>query len=273
MRIILSIFFLFFLTPLLFADPVNLTWSQRTPGGNEIRTSNGITSLLANGKVAVSNIKHYFFVTHHVAGESKTGFFLFDESSYHLENFKSRAELCTATHQQNLVYDNNLAFFPGTIPYDFFIDRYNLSFWIPFVFLFGLTWLVAKRSGTLGEKTNTFLDGTGVWILWWLGTVIIVLATHKARYPVEGGATSFAPLFFSVTAGMLFIVVFNLLYLLKGFAAKIGRANWPLLPWIRLGIALALIALAATLYQSPRVQNVNAWSDWQCTLGRVSKRS
>ncbi|GBO53405.1 hypothetical protein APA_1312 [Pseudanabaena sp. lw0831] len=139
-------------------------WSTSTPGGNKIGNNDTLppsakgTAIYNNRKVFVDRVGKIGFYDGAIIGETDNKFFLFDESTKALTKYSTKSELCADIKTKGLNFNNNLSFFNGSYPYDYYIIHYALYFLIPFVILL-VGHAIAKRQIPFTIRIDRILEG------------------------------------------------------------------------------------------------------------------
>ncbi|MEE3715800.1 hypothetical protein V2H45_03455 [Tumidithrix elongata RA019] len=138
-------------------------WSISTPGGNTIGNNDTLppkvgTAIYRGDRVYVDRLGNYGFYDGVIIGETDRKFFLFDESTKAVTKFSTKEQLCADVRAKGLKFNNNLRFFPGSYPYDYYVIRYALYFSIPFILLLVIH-AIAKQQIPLAQRIDRILMG------------------------------------------------------------------------------------------------------------------
>jgi hypothetical protein len=155
-------------------------WEISTPGGNKIGNNDGLPAevkgaAIYNGeihpndnssRIYVDLVGKYGFYDGAIIGETHNQFFLFDESTKAVTKFSTKAALCSDVKAKDLKFNNNLKFFNGSYPYDYYVIRYALYFLIPFALLL-IAYSITKWQVPLPLRINQTLNSVSFPLLQW----------------------------------------------------------------------------------------------------------
>ena len=110
---------------------------------------------------------------------------MFNESTKVVTKFSTKEQLCTDIKAKGIRFNNNLKFFNGSYPYDFFVFQYALYFLIPFLILF-LGFLIVKWEVPFTLRINQILKSFSFpLLLWILSTFTFHIFTIQAARDVS----------------------------------------------------------------------------------------
>ena len=193
-------------------------WTISTPGGNKIGNNDTLppstkgTAIYNNGQVFVDRVGKIGFYDGAIIGKTDNKFFLFDESTKAVTKYATKSELCADVKTKRLNFNNNLRFFNGSYPYDYYVIRYALYFLIPFVILL-VGHAIAKRQIPLAMRIDRILEGVAFTLqLYVFSTVInFVFITSRTTESVE---------FDFFVSGLLVGTIGSLLWVLSRFSLR-----------------------------------------------------
>jgi hypothetical protein len=169
---VVSIALIFCLQSAAWATAGFAEWEISTPGGNKIGNNDTLppnvkdAAIYKDREVYVDRVGKYGFYDGAIIGETHNQFFLFNESTKAVTKFSTKAALCSDVKAKDLKFNNNLKFFNGSYPYDYYVIRYALYFLIPFVLLL-IAYSIMKWQVPLPRRINQTLNSISFPLLQW----------------------------------------------------------------------------------------------------------
>ncbi|TYQ25131.1 hypothetical protein [Pseudanabaena sp. UWO310] len=207
-------------------------WEISTLGGNKIGNTDSLPSDVKgaaiygnenNGRISRSNVyvegvSDFGFYDGAIIGKTEKQFFLFNESTKAVTKFATKEQLCTDVKTKGIRFNNNLKFFNGSYPYDFFVFQYALYFLMPFLILL-LGFLIVKWKIPLALRINQILKSFSFpLLLWILSTFTFHIFTLQAARDISWDGSWDFTLFFQ---GIYLGSIEGILWFLSRFGLRV----------------------------------------------------